>query len=127
MARWCEPTKKQEKGWKTWVQKRPPNVRAVAERFELWSLYRMAPTGSRVTIASFGEAEDGTVTLTVTISAQFNMVMFERNVFGVNPDDLTPCELPAADEPLGAMMTPQDVDDNMDVLRQLAQIKRDVH
>lgn len=116
----AEPTKKQEAGWKKWVASRPPNVRAVAERFEPWSLYRMKPTGQRVTIASFGEAEDGTVTLTVTVSGEFNFTLFDRQVFGINPDDLEPCDVPGPEELTGSLLNAQQVEDNIDNLRLMA-------
>lgn len=96
-----EPTPEQEVGYREWLASRPPHVRAVAEQFEPWSLYRLKPTGQRVTIVSFGEAQDNSVTLTVLVSADFNLVMFERQVFGIKPDDLEPCDLPSVDEPTG--------------------------
>ena len=111
-----EPTKRQERAWKKWVASRPPHIRAVAERFEPWSLYRLEG-GHRVTIASFGEHEDGTVTLTVTVSALYNLVMFERQVVGVKPESLTPCDLPRDGELTGAMLSPTEADECMDEIR----------
>lgn len=83
MAMFYEPTPEQKSAWKTWVAERPLTVRAVAERFDPWSLYRMKPNGERVTIASFGEGENGVVTVTVNVTAEYNFVLFERQVFGV--------------------------------------------
>lgn len=120
MARIMEPSPEQERGYRQWVAARPPNVRVVAERFEPWSLYRLKTSQHRVTIASFGEADNGDVTLMVTVSAQFNLVMFERNVFGVTPDDLEPCDLPDDTEPVGAIMSSADVEENIDALRIMA-------
>jgi hypothetical protein len=117
MARLMEPTEEQLTGYQAWVASRPPNVRAVAERFEPWSLYLHKPTGQRVTVVSFGEQEDGRVTLTMSVSADFNLVMFERQVFGVNPDDLEPCELPSETEATGAILSPEQVDEHIDALR----------
>lgn len=114
MARFNEPEPEQEAGWKEWVAGRPPNVRAVAERFEPWSLYRMKDTGQRVTISSFGEGKDGKVSLTVDVRAQFNPGLdFERGVFGIDPDNLEPCDVP---DPLGgpALMS---LDTDLDKLR----------
>lgn len=119
MARFIEPTPKQQKGWNKWIASRPPNVRAVAEKLEPWSLYRMKPDGQRVTLISLSEGEDGTVTLTVAVTGEFNLTMFDRQVFGVDPDSLEPCDLPQPDEPTGAMMTGEEVDDNIDALRAL--------
>lgn len=113
MARWTEPTVEQEQGYLEWVASRPDVVRVIAERFDPWTLYRMKSTGSRVTLASFNE--DGTVR--VDVSADFNFTLFERSVFGVDPDDLEPCELPSPHELTGAVLTASQVDANIDVLR----------
>lgn len=94
-----EPSAKQRREWCKWVKSRPPAVRAIAERFEPWRLYRLTSSGHRVTIYSINE--DGT--LTVFVSGEFNAVAFERRVFGINPDDLIECNLPGPDEPLGSM------------------------
>lgn len=117
MARIMEPTPEQEAGYREWVAGRPAAVRAVAERFEPWSLYRMKKTGQRVTVQSFGEAEDGRVTLTVFVSAEYNLTLFERGVFGVDPDDLEPCDVPTEGELTGALMSAVDVENNIDALR----------
>jgi hypothetical protein len=121
MARWCEPTDEQVAGWAAWVASRPACVRVVAERFEPWSLYRMTNVGGqRVTIASFGEDADGLVTLTVTVSAEFNLVLFERQVFGVDPDNLEPCELPTPQDIRGAILSQDEVEEHIDALRVMA-------
>ena len=117
MARIMEPTKKQERRYAKWVASRPPHVRAVAERFDPWSLYRLKTSDHRVTVVSFGEELDDSITLTVHISAEFNFLMFERQVFGIKPDDLEPCDIPDADEVTGAMLTSEQVDKNIDALR----------
>lgn len=105
MARILEPTEEQLAEWNEWVAARPEHVRRVAKRFDPFSLYRMKSTGSRVTLVGFGEHDDGSVTMTIYIGGKFNAVIFERQVFGVSPDDLEPCELPGADEPLGVLLT----------------------
>ena len=97
---WYEPTEEQRTGYAAWVEERPTLVRDVARRFQPWRLYRMASTGSRVVVLAFGEAEDpteaGPVTLRVGIFGRFNeFLTFERQVFGIKPDDLTPCEVPS--------------------------------
>ncbi len=91
MARIFEPTKQQEKAYRKWIAQRPEIVRVVAARFTPWELYRLKTTGQRVTVRSFGEGHDDSVTLTVNVSAEFNCTLFERDVFGINPDDLEPC------------------------------------
>lgn len=117
MARFYEPTAEQETEYREWIKSRPAHVRAVAERFEPWSLYRMKSTGHRVTVYSFGEGDDGSVTLTVAVTGEFNAVVFERQVFGIDPDDLVPCELPSTDEPIGAALTQEEFEDNLPALR----------
>lgn len=116
MARFMEPTATEEKGWKEWLASRPDNVRAVAERFEPWSLYKLKTTGHRCTIYSLGEADDGSITLTVSITGEFNQTFANRNVFGINPDDLEPCDLPGESEELGSLLGEVN-DDNIDILR----------
>lgn len=118
MARFTEPTKEQLAGWKAWVAERPDNVRQVAESFEPWSLYRMKDTGQRCTLVSFGEGEDGSVTLTVNITGEFNAVIFDRSVFGVDPDSLESCDLPPKTEAVGAALTDSDdIDEFVDAVR----------
>lgn len=114
MARFVEPTKKQIAAWTKWVAKLPPIPRAVAERFEPWSLYLLKPTGQRVFVLSY--ADEGTVT--VAVSGRFNLTTFEREVFGINPDDLEPCDLPQSGEPVGSLMNIGDLSDaELDDLR----------
>ena len=119
MSRVYEPTDVQERGWREWVAERPANVRAVAERFDPWSLYLMKSSDHIVSVVSFGEADDGEVTLTVNVSGDYNVVLFEREVFGVDPDDLVPCDPPAANAATGALLSGDEVDANLDQLRVL--------
>ena len=44
---------------------------------------------------------DGSVTLTVNITGEFNLISFDQQVFGIDPDDLEECDLPVEGEPLG--------------------------
>lgn len=120
MARFVQPTPEQERGWKEWVASRPPIVRVIAERFEPWSLYRMKSTDQVVNVVGFSEGvENGTVTVTVTVnvSGDFNLVLHERTVFGIAPDDLEPCDVPDPDEVTGALLSAADVVENLDGLR----------
>jgi hypothetical protein len=41
----------------------------------------------------------------VTVSGEFNFVVFPRRVFGVTPEDLEECDLPEKGEPCGAVLT----------------------
>jgi hypothetical protein len=115
MARYTEPTPEQVQLWKTWLAARPSNIRAVAERFDPWTLYRMKDTNQRVTVVSFAAGEK--VTMTVNITGEFNMLTFDRAVFGVDPDNLEPCDLPLPDESTGALMSDSEVVKNIDSLR----------
>ena len=98
-----EPTEEQLKDWNEWVASRPPNVRAVAEKLVPWKLYRMGSSGHRVCLYSYDEEMDGSVTLKVDVRGEFNFVVMERRVFGVKPEELTECEGPDPDEPVGSM------------------------
>ena len=108
MANWYEPTDEQLATYAEWLDERPPHVREVAERFPPWKLFRMESSGHRVTVHSFDERIDGTVTLKVNVTGDYNFVAFERRVFGIDPEDLTECELPAEDELLGASLTTEE-------------------
>lgn len=105
--RYQEPTLEQLAAYVEWSASLPKAARDLADQFEPWSLYRLKSTGHRVFPYSYGN--DGT--LTVVVSGRFNLVDFERRVFSVQPSDLTPCELPAPDEPVGAALTdPADIE-----------------
>ena len=107
-----EPSKENRAAWDDWVETRPACVREVIEKFgfEPWKLYRLKSNGHRVTIRSIDEPENGPPTLQVYVSGDFNFVAFERTVFGVKPEDLEECDLPAPSEVLGsANMTPEEV------------------
>lgn len=114
MARYVEPTQEQLAGWEQWVSERPPVIQEMAKKFDPWSLYKMKSTGHRVTLSSFNE--DGTVT--VNVLAEFNEVLLhERAVFGVNPDNLEPTEVP---EKRGiAILNDKEVERNIDAMRVL--------
>lgn len=104
MARFEEPTAKELKSWAKWKAARPEIVRRLADRFEPWSLFRMKGTGQRVVVVGF--YEDGT--LRVIVSGRFNRVPFDCGVFGVDPENLEPCDLPGPHEELGAILTDED-------------------
>lgn len=61
-------------------------------------------------------SEDGTMTVNVT--GEFNAVIFDRQVFGIKPEDLEECDLPKENEPSGAMLTDSDeIDKVIDIIR----------
>lgn len=115
MANIYEPTPEKERVYQEWLASRPAHVREVAARFRPWILYKMGD--HRVTVYSFGEKLDGSVSLTVNVSAQYNFVAFERSVFGIDPSELTECDLPGPEEPVGALFTQEEVHENIDVIR----------
>src|SRR5262245_17271198 len=101
------------KAWADWAEDRPAVIQALAERFKPWKLYRLLSSGHRVTVQSF--FEDGT--LTVAVLGKYNLVNFERAVFGIDPDDLVECDLPAEGEPLGVKMNEQQTLDYINARR----------
>jgi hypothetical protein len=113
MARWIEPSMKQKKGWRKWCASRPPGVRELAKRFPPWELYRLKTTGQRVTVASY--YENGT--LRVNVPSEYNMVLFEASVFGIDPNDLEPCDIPSPGEPTGCMLSHEEAEENIDAIR----------
>lgn len=136
--RFTQPTPEQEKLWQEWLNEPGREaIRKVASRFEPWTLYKLKTTGQRVYILSFSDPSrhrcdwcNGTggpvppsgdpcnncggsgkvvkVTCRVGVSGEFNLVTFERDVFGIDPKDLEECDLPGPDELLGTMELPVD-------------------
>ena len=88
MGRFIEPDDNNVRDWNEWVESRPATVKAIAKRFDPWSLYWMRSTGQRVTLYSINE--NGTVS--VNVLRMWNFVVQERRVFGVDPDDLEACD-----------------------------------
>lgn len=100
-------TAEEQKGFDEWVAGRPPVIQEMIAKHPINRLYRMASTGHRVFIIAYDEG--GTVRVAVT--GRFNAVMFERQVFGVDPKTLVECDLPGPGEPVGAVLTEQaDID-----------------
>ena len=61
-------------------------------------------------------SEDGT--LTVNITGEYNFVTFDRQVFGIKPEDLEECDLPGKGEPVGTVLTgTKEIDDFIDKIR----------
>lgn len=111
MADRYTPTEEQRAGYEEWCASRPPHVAEVARRLPPWKLYRMKSTGHRVTLYAFDEnGEEGAVTLRVNVTKEYNFVTFERQVFGIDPDDLEECDLPGEDELLGTLYEGEEAD-----------------
>jgi hypothetical protein len=100
----AEMTDDEKKAWEKWLRSRPPIIKELANRFPPNRLYRLKEPGHRVTIRSY--CEDGTMTVNVT--GKYNLIMFDRNVFGIKPDDLEECDLPKSDERLGTVLTKEE-------------------
>jgi len=104
----------QKKEWNEWVTSRPEVIQDLCRRFPPYNLYRLKTTGSRVTLYSY--SEDGTIT--VNITGEYNALMFDRQVFGIKPEDLEECDLPSEDERLGTILTKEeDVNAFIDIVR----------
>jgi hypothetical protein len=102
----------QQQQWQDWLKERPPVIQKMAIKYPPNELFQYKEW--RVYIQSYNE--DGTVT--IGISGQYNYLMFERAVFGVNPENLTPCALPDSDEKLGVVLTRQeDIDKYLDYVQ----------
>ena len=76
-----------------WLAERPKVIHDLARLLPPNRLYRL--DDRRVTLVSY--EENGTVT--VLVSGEYNLLVCERHVFGVRPEDLTECDLPDAKEP----------------------------
>lgn len=121
MARWFQPSPEAEAAHKVWVAARPPEIRPLAEKFLPWELYALARDDGkkpqRVVLIGFSppgaqhcchageehhvhESKDASVI--VAVSGKFNALGFERQVRGIAPEALTPCDLPPDDELVGS-------------------------
>jgi len=114
MAKIIEWNEKQKQEWDEWVSSRPEIIQDLCKRFPPYNLYRLKNSGHRVTLYSY--SEDGT--MTVNVSGEYNAVMFDRQVFGIKPDNLVECDLPKSDEPTGTLLTEEeDVEEFIDRVR----------
>ena len=109
MAAFRSPSTDDQRVWEEWLASRPAHVRQVAEQFPPWELFLLKSSGHRVVPHSFQEnKETKAVTMTLDVLGEFNVLFYERRVFGVKPEDLEPCALPADDEPHGVVLTPDE-------------------
>lgn len=91
MIRWNEPTEEQRTEFEAWRDARPEHVRAVAKKFDPWTMYRLTTTGQRCRVIGFHETS-GDIPVTVYIYAE-NPVLGEItgvNVFGIDPATVVP-------------------------------------
>jgi hypothetical protein len=83
-------TQEQMAQWESWLAGRPADVVELARRLPPWTLYRIKSTGQVAQIVSYGEMEDGSVTITANVwrdDIPGMEALFARQVFGMNPDD----------------------------------------
>jgi hypothetical protein len=90
-----------EASWVQWLASRPQVIKDLGARFKPWKLYRMKSTGHRVFCLSFSENN----TITVAVTGTYNLLSMERQVFGIEPDDLLECDLPGPEEVVGVYLT----------------------
>lgn len=83
-----------------WVAERPEVIKAMIRTNPATKLYRIKATGQRVKILAY--SEDGTVR--VNVPADYNLVAFEREVFGVPLSELEECDLPEEGELVGSII-----------------------
>jgi hypothetical protein len=96
-----EVTEEMKAGWLKWGEGRPQVIRDAVAKYNPWTLYRLKSTGQRGTLYSF--SEDGTCTMEIT--GKYNLLTFDRMVFGIKLDDIEECDLPPEGEPVGEMLT----------------------
>jgi hypothetical protein len=114
MARIIEWTKKQQRQWDKWVSSRPPIIQDLCKRLPPYNLYLLKTSDHKVTIYSY--SENGT--LTVNVTGKYNAMIFDRQVFGIKPDDLEECDMPRMDEPVGTLLIKKkDVETFIDMVR----------
>ena len=91
-------TPEERERWREWLELLSPEVRKVAEAYPLGT-YRM-PSGHFAQIYSYDENDDGSVTLSVDVTAMENphkLILFDRRVFGVSPSTLVPVRVMKVD------------------------------
>jgi len=104
-----EPNAEQLAEWEEWCDSRPTKVAEVARRLVPWKLYQMRSTGQRVVIVHYDEEESGEVSLSVDVSGAYNFLMFDRQVFGVDPDDLELASWPPEEGDIVGTLLPEEL------------------
>jgi len=101
MANIFEMTEEKKRLHDEWIASRPVVIQEMLRKYPPNKLYLMKTTGQRVTIYSYSENN----TVTVNITGKYNLIDFERQVFGVAASDLEECDLPREGEKLGVLMS----------------------
>lgn len=118
MAKIYEMNEQEQEEWDKWLESKPPCIKKMALEFMPNKLYLLKSSNHRVTINSY--SEDGT--MTVFVSGKFNLLAFERGVFGIHPLDLEECALPLPDEVLGVLLNESQSEDFLDLQRNRTRI-----
>ena len=114
-------TAKGQKEMDEWIVSKPPIIRDMFRNFPADRLYRLKTTDHRCTI--LGYSEDGT--MTVNITGEYNYVVFDRNVFGIKPENLKECDLPDPDEKLGTEIKDRkNVDQYLETMKSIVMANR---
>src|SRR5678816_4355857 len=113
MAQWMTPTEEQVKSFAEWRATRPKVVQDLIDKLPMWTLFMLKETRHRCTIYSYNE--DGTVS--VAITGGYNLINYGRRVFGIHPEDLVECDLPAPGELVGALFNKREQLDHINKLR----------
>lgn len=96
-----------EPDFSEWVKTRPEVIQEMMASHPPDRLYLLKTSNHRVTIYSYSEDK----TVTVSVTGDYNKIVFPRNVFGISIGDLEECDLPAPDEELGeALSEPEDIE-----------------
>lgn len=98
MARWMNPTRKDVLEVNQKLKDRPRNVRAIAKKLDFFSLYWLQPVQSHVIIYSV--EDDGSITVSAT--REYNHLVYDVLIFGVDLEDLHTCEIPSRAREQGA-------------------------
>ena len=101
MAKFYEFSADQQRDWDEWLASRPEKIRQLALKFPPNRLFLLKSTNQKVSPVSYNESG----TITVLVSGDFNLVSFERRVFGIAPDDLEECDIPGSKETVGVLFT----------------------
>jgi len=103
-----------KKIWEEWVESRPVEIQKLCRKFPPDRLYKIKNSNHKVTIISYNESGS----MNVDVSGEYNLIVFERQVFGIEPDNLEECDLPNHNEPLGVKFTDsQEIDKYLDKIR----------
>lgn len=96
-----------------WVNERPECIQALVKKLPPDRLYLLKETNRRCFITAYHEDD----TLTVSITGQYNWLMFERQVFGVKPEYLEECDLPEEGEKLGTFLNDDEAKQYINTLK----------